>query len=148
VLRKIKVKPDFKFVNPLPLTKTANGIPAKSLYEQEGEMGQAELRMLTQIAALDNVVWWHRNPGQQGFGLNAFIGHYPDFIIGLRSGIIVLVETKGESLANDDSKRKIKPGSKWAEMAGSQFHYFMVFENNAMEGAKQIGKLVGIVSHL
>ncbi len=147
-LSKIKVEFDFRFPDPMPLTKIAHGIPAKSLYEHEGEMGQAELRMISQIASLDNVVWWHRNPSPQGFGLNAFTGHYPDFIVSLRSGSVVLIELKGEQLANEDSKRKIKLGAKWKQMAGPQFHYYMAFEHTAMEGAKQIGELVGILGQL
>src|SRR5574344_1896952 len=58
--------------------------------------------------------------------INGFINHYPDFIIYTEQGNIILLETKGEQLSNDDSKDKLALGTKWADKAGDKFHYFMV----------------------
>jgi type III restriction enzyme len=47
-----------------------------------------------------------------------------------QSGKIILAETKGGHLKNDDSRRKIALGSAWAKAAGSQYRYFMVFKDS------------------
>ena len=45
------------------------------------------------------------------------------------SGKMILIETKGEQLKNDDSDAKVRLGKAWEHVAGSQFKYLMVFEN-------------------
>lgn len=55
-----------------------------------------EYRVISQIANLDNVKYWHRNLERgKGFYINGFINHYPDFIIKMKSGKILLIEVKG-----------------------------------------------------
>lgn len=74
--------------------------------------------------------------------INGFINHYPDFIARMKSGNTVLVETKGDHLNNDDSRRKIYVGRKWVDLAGMSYHYFMVFENIDVEGAINVKTLM------
>ena len=38
-----------------------------------------------------------------------------------------MVETKGEHLDNDESKKKAKIGDQRAKLAGKQYKYYMVF---------------------
>lgn len=102
----------------------------KSLYQAEGRMNNFERTVITQAAALDNVVWWHRNLESHGFFINGPINHYPDFILRTSSGRIIVVETKGEQLKNDDSRQKIELGKTWAAKAGDNYHYYMVFADN------------------
>lgn len=47
------------------------------------------------------------------------------------SGIILLVETKGDQLKNDESRMKAETGAKWAakaSMTGRVYKYYMVFQ--------------------
>lgn len=41
----------------------------------------------------------------------------------------LLVETKGDYLDNEESRVKAKIGDQWEKRAGSQYRYYMVFEN-------------------
>ena len=97
---------------------------------------EAELRDV--LASTDSVEWWHRVISRRGFRLNAFTNHYPDFIVKMKSGKILLVESKGDDRDNGDSKSKLKLGKAWASSAGSAYHYFMVFDENPIEGAYTI----------
>ena len=106
----------------------------RSLYEGEGEMNKTEWQFIQNLTSLDNIKWWHRNLSRSdGFCINAFINHYPDFMIMTMSGKIILAETKGDFLNNDDTAQKIKLGRKWAEKAGEIYRYYMVFENASEE---------------
>ena len=115
-----------KLITPVPTMTPLN----KGLYTDEGDVNGFEFSVIKFIASLDNVVWWHRNIERHGFCLNGFINHYPDFIVYTTSGKIILVETKGDDRDNSDSKRKVRLGRKWADMAGSQYRYYMVFDEN------------------
>lgn len=112
--------------------KTTVGHIPKALYEEEdGGMNNLEYNIITAVADCDNVVWWHRNPENSGFCINGNINHYPDFIVKLESGKIVLIETKGNQLENTDSKIKVQLGKKWQALAGNKFKYYMVFMTDA-----------------
>ena len=62
-----------------------------------------------------------------------FINHYPDFIVKTKSGKIILIETKGEHLKNDDSQEKLKLADDWISHAGDEYNYFMVFDKEAID---------------
>lgn len=66
-------------------------------------MNQLEQDSVMELTALPNVRWWHRNMARRGFCINGYINHYPDIVIMTKSGKIILAETKGEHLKNDDS---------------------------------------------
>ena len=108
----------------------------KSLYEKEGKMSEFERNILHKIlshSAID-VRFWHRNLERKGFCINAFLNHYPDFILLTQKGTVVLLETKGNQLDNSDSQAKIKAGLAWENAAnrlndGHEYRYFMVFEH-------------------
>ena len=108
-----------------------------SLYEREGEMNNFETSVITDIASLPNIAFWHRNLGRgKGFSINGYkSNHYPDFIVVTKSGKIILVETKGDDRDNSDSAAKCRLGCKWAELSGKNYRYFMVFDKKSIEGA-------------
>ena len=147
---KIIVKPSFKFKDSLVHTKEGAMIN-KSLYEREGIMNNFEQSLIMDIASLDNVLFWHRNSDNKdkGFYLNGFSNnHYPDFILYTQKGNIVLVETKGDFLDNDDSKAKNILGKKWAEKSGENYKYFMVFESKNVDGCYTAKNFLDIISAL
>lgn len=110
-----------------------------SLYEAEcDDMNKFEAELRDVLASTDSVEWWHRIIARKGFRLNAFGNHYPDFIVKMKSGRILLVESKGDDRDNGDSKTKLKLGKAWASNAGKAYRYFMVFDENPIEGAYTI----------
>ena len=82
----------------------------QSLYSAEEEMNSLERELVMELTGLPNVRWWHRNIARQGFCINGFLNHYPDLMIMTQKGSVVLAETKGEHLKNDDSRQKVKLG--------------------------------------
>ena len=112
------------FITPLDATDT---LP-KALYEAEkNDMNEYERKVLDVIISQENVVWWHRIIERQDFCINGFIKHYPDFMVLTNKGKLLLIEAKGDHLANDDSENKLFLGRKWQEAAGRDYRYLMVF---------------------
>ncbi len=81
---------------------------AKSLYEREEKLNNFEVDMASRIGSLDNVLFWHKNPVHKGFMINGFVNHYPDFLVLMKSGKKVLIETKGDHLDGSASQAKIR----------------------------------------
>lgn len=124
------------------------GVP-KSLYTDEGAVNRFENEVIVAISNLDNVRFWHRNPERgDGFAINGFINHYPDFIVWLESGRTILIETKGDDRDNSDSRLKLELGRTWANKAGDSFRYFMVFDHVEMDGAYTKDKMIEMLKEL
>lgn len=118
----------------------------KFLYEKEGEMNDFEKLVISEVAALPNVEWWHRNPSRgEGFEINGVTNHYPDFIIKTTSGKIIMLETKGDHLI---ATKKIKLGNTWAQNAGKQFKYFLVYDKLQVEGSKTKEQFLDLMKDL
>lgn len=139
---RIHCVPKYVFPSTMPVVKESH--LAKGLYEHEdGKLNTFEYTVINKVANIPNVEWWHRNPtGKNGFCINGFINHYPDFIVKMVNGMIVLIETKGDDRDNSDSKNKLDLGLKWEADAGSSFKYFMVFEHNRIENAIDVQELL------
>ena len=121
-----------------------------SLYQAEEDMNELEQDLVMELTALPNVRWWHRNISRQGFCINGFIHHYPDIMVMTKSGKVILVETKGGHLKNDDSRDKLELGKAWQHAAGSMYRYYMVFrdEENLLPGAVSMKQFVELVKQL
>ena len=147
---RIVCRPFYKlpaYIHPTTHTNIYGG----SLYQaEEGNMDKLELALVREFTALTNIRWWHRNISRQGFCINGFINHYPDFIVMTQNGKIILVEPKGEHLKNDESQKRIELGRAWKNAAGSQYRYYMVFrdEDNLLPGAVSVSQLVELIKEL
>ena len=121
-----------------------------SLYQAEEDMNELEQELVVELTALPNVRWWHRNISRQGFCINGFIHHYPDIMVMTESGKVILAETKGGHLKNDDSRDKIELGKAWQHAAGSMYRYYMVFRNEdgLLPEAVSIKQFLGLVKQL
>ena len=138
----IKCEPRYKLPETMTLRTISKGL-SKGLYTEEGDMNDWEYTVINAVAALENVLFWHRNPERGvGFGISGYINHYPDFIVRLKSGMTILVETKGDQLDNSDSRNKVELGTTWANKAGERYRYFMVFNKQQMDGAITVGELL------
>lgn len=146
----IKCEANYKFPDRIFPDKTAIGL-SKGLYTEEfGDINNFEYEVISAVANLDNVVFWHRNPERgNGFCINGFINHYPDFIIYTQSGKTILLETKGDDRDNSDSRKKIELGKCWENKAGNdKFRYFMVFDKTKCENAYNKTDFLNILKEL
>lgn len=141
----IFIKELWEFPQIITPTKSISEFP-KSLYsEEDGNINNLERTFVRKVASLDNVDWWHRLLDRNDYFINGFINHYPDFIVKTKSGHIVLVETKGEHLDGDDSKRKLELGRLWSNYSNpSKYKYFMAFERSPLneDGADLVDNIV------
>ncbi|MCD1655179.1 DEAD/DEAH box helicase family protein [Treponema zuelzerae] len=133
-----------KTIGPLD---TKAGLP-KSLYLEEDKPNNFELRVINEVANLDNILFWHRNIERKGFWLNGWINHFPDFIIVTTRGNIILMETKGDDRDNSDSEQKLKLGKAWQAAAGRNYKYFMVFDQKLIDGALKMDDFMGVIKEL
>lgn len=146
-VEQIFCEPTFKLKSSIVLPKTSPTL-FKSLYRAEDHMNNFEFRVIQKIADLDNVLFWHRNVEHSGFRINGFINHYPDFIVVTKGGKVIMVEAKGDDRQNPDSEAKLILGEAWANAAGTQYRYFMVFDNKPLAGAKTLNNFISILAQL
>lgn len=137
----IKCRAAYRLPEQITVKTKSIGLP-KGLYTEEEKINGFEYDVINAVANLDNVLFWHRNPSRTGFCINGYMNHYPDFIVQLKSGITILLETKGDDRDNSDSRAKIELGRTWANKAGEQYRYFMVFDKQQMEGAVTVKELL------
>jgi len=67
-----------------------------------------------------------------------------------KSGKLVLIEFKGGDRDNSDSKMKLELGRQWQAQAGSDYRYFMVFQNKdiGVDGAYTLDQFIEIMKEL
>lgn len=124
----------------------------RTLYEEEdNNVNQLEEKFMLKVASLPNVKWWHRNIDRSEYALNGYLNHYADFIVETNNGTIILVETKGEHLDGDDSKKKLELGKLWSTYSGpTKYKYFMAFERSPLseDGADLLDNIIQKISRL
>lgn len=140
----IFLKPTYVIPNKITLKAPTQGI-TKMLHTKEDDVNGFEKEVINDVANLDNVEWWTRNVEKRGFYINGFINHYPDFIIKTKKGKIVLLETKGDHL---DAEKKIKLGNLWANKAGGDYRYFLVYSSRRVDGAYTKSEFIDIMKKL
>lgn len=146
---KISCLPNYALPAVISPTAFTSMVP-KSLYTAEEDMNEYEFKVVWALSELGNVKWWHRNISRLGFQINGPVHAYPDIIVMLNSGKVLMVETKGDHLDNDESKEKAKIGDQWAKLAGKQYKYYMVFETKQPDypGAYSMERFMEIVKGL
>lgn len=127
-----------------------NGLEKLLEKEEDGNLNDYERKVIWELSGLDNVKWWHRNIARKEFAINGVVTVYPDLMVMLENGKMLLIETKGDHLDNDESKEKAKTGAGWAALAGRMYKYYMVFEtkNPGYCGAFSHDKFMEIVKGL
>ncbi len=128
----------------------STGMIGGSLYQAEEDMNTLEQQLVMELTALPNIRWWHRNISRTGFCINGYLNHYPDIMVMTQSGKLILVETKGAHLKNDDSRDKLRLGKAWQRVAGSKYRYYMVFDNDVdpLPGAYTMQDFLDIIKNL
>lgn len=124
----------------------------RSLYTGEDNMNELEQKFILNLTTFDNIKWWHRNIVRREFFINGFINHYPDFMIMTTNGKMIVAETKGKHLNNEDTAQKAKLGHTWASKAGSGYDYYMIFDDPNISylsiGITNMNEFMGIVRNL
>lgn len=140
----IDVEPYYSFPSEIRASQAFDSI-IKSLYEKEAVINKFEREVINEVANLKNIAFWTRNIDRQGFCINGFINHYPDFIIITKSGYIVLLETKGDHL---DAEKKIELGKLWEAKAGKGFKYYLVYNERDVKDAYRKEQFLDIMKEL
>jgi len=101
---KICCQDEYEFPDIITPSDATSSIPL-SLYEAEcDDVNDEEAKIRDIFASSEKEEWWHRIIERKGFCINSFINHYPDFIVKMTSGKILLIESKGDYLGNDEVK--------------------------------------------
>ncbi|RYE19513.1 MAG: restriction endonuclease, partial [Sphingobacteriaceae bacterium] len=141
---KVFIKASFTLPKSISPVQSSKDI-TKSLYEKEANMNGFEERVINEIGNMQNIAFWTRNMDRRGFKINGFINHYPDFIIQTKSGKTLILETKGDHL---DAEQKIRLGSLWANKAGNNYRYFMVYERRTVDGAYKLDEFLNLIREI
>ena len=146
---RVLVQPMYKFPPAIAPTKYTSTLP-NSLYTSEEDMNEFEKEVTWEIANMQNVRWWHRNIARKGFCINGSLRHYPDVIVMTTSGKLLVVETKGDHLENSESEQKCRIGREWANRAGVDYRYYMVFKTKDLkwDGAVRFDRFLEILKGL
>lgn len=146
---KLVCHPNYALKSTISPTNATSVIP-NSLYTSEESMNDYERKMVWALSSLKNIKWWHRNISRLGFMINGSTHAYPDIIAMTHSGKILMIETKGDHLDNDESREKAKIGQQWDMLAGNNYRYFMVFESKSPNypGAYSYDRFMEIVKGL
>ncbi|MFA6177445.1 MAG: DEAD/DEAH box helicase family protein [Candidatus Paceibacterota bacterium] len=115
----------------------------KHIFTGVGQMNTEEQKLADVINSIESVEWWLRNPEQNGFYIQGWMGNKfrPDFIVKTQKGNYFVLEYKGDQLVtNDDSKYKKELGDVWTKIAGEKYHFEMVEKNEINSIAQLILK--------
>lgn len=137
-------KPAYTIPNKIAL-KTPTQSIIKMLHTKEESMDGFETGVINAVANLENVEWWTFNNQKKGFCINGFISHYPDFIIKTKKGKLVILETKGDHL---EAAKKIRLGNLWANKAGNDYRYCLVYNERKVDGAYTKSEFIEMMKNL
>ena len=121
----IEVDPTFCFMfdnNKYPASRFYEGAfrPKKHYYLNPGDMNGEEAECAAFIDGLEEVEYWVRNLDREDYSFwlpTATDKFYPDFVVQLKDGRILVVEYKGaDRWSDDDSKEKRLIGEVWEKL--------------------------------
>lgn len=142
----------FKVLNDQVFTFDPNNYPTsapmqdigqfkKHYYKLIDKMNGEETKFAEWIETLPEVDFWvrniERNPKHSFWLQTSTDKFYPDFIIKLKSGKILVVEYKGEHLKNEDTKEKEMLGLAWANLTDNA-DFAMVYKSDFKDKIKAI----------
>ncbi len=132
-LSRFKLGEDFVFPSLYPANSFYNGSFrfSKHFHSQIGDMNDEEAECAFNIDTNPNVDFWIRNLERQelySFNLQTSTDKfYPDFIVKLIDGTIIIVEYKGsDRYNNDDSKEKRQLGDFYARFSEGKCRFIML----------------------
>lgn len=130
----IEVDPTFCFLfdnNNYPATRYYDG-PIRfrnHFYMMPGQMNGEEAECAAFIDGLEEVEYWVRNLDREDYSFwmpTSTDKFYPDFVVRLKDGRILVVEYKGaDRWSDDDSKEKRLIGEVWEKRSGGRCLFIM-----------------------
>jgi len=105
-------------------------------------MNGEETDFAFQIDGLKNILWWCRNPENDGFYVQGWHKDKfrPDFIVKTKKGNYFVLEYKGEHLeGGEDAVYKEKIGKTWEGLSAKNY-YFILF------GASEVNAVLEHIS--
>lgn len=144
----IVIRPQYTLPNFINPVTQLDSIPNSLYIAEYDDLNGLELEIITKLASLENILYWHRIPERKGFFINGFINHYPDFLIVTKAGKKILMEIKGDDRDNSDTTHKIELGRAWERKAGNDYRYFMVFKGTKVEGTYLVEDILNIIKSL
>lgn len=113
----------------------------KHYYKLVDRMNGEEAKFAKFINDLSEVEFWVRNIDREpvhAFWLQTSTDRfYPDFIVKLKNGKILVIEYKGKHLDNDDTEEKETLGLAWASLSDNT-EFAMVFKDDYEEKVKAL----------
>lgn len=152
----IVCKPNYVFPEYITPLDSKDSL-TKSLYTAEPDVNDFEETVISAVASLDNVRWWHRvkERAKGEFFINGYVetypNHYPDFLVMTNKGVLIALETKGDHLVGDSERSKVFLGRAWQNAAGNdKFRYFIVYQQRDLnlDGAYYFDNFMGIIKNL
>ncbi len=120
----------------------------KHFYPRIGNMNGEESECAQAIDRNPLVKFWVRNLERQerhAFWLPISTGKfYPDFIARLNDGRLLVIEYKGEHLANEDTKKKELIGKVWAEKSANLFLMGWKKDKDGRDISQQINMILNV----
>lgn len=105
----------------------------KLVDQLNGDEKGGEFACAKYIDGLEEVEFWvrnlERNPESSFWLQTSTDKFYPDFIVKLKNGKILVIEYKGDHLKNPDTEEKEKLGLLWASLS-DQYDFAMVFKED------------------
>ena len=105
----------------------------KHYYEEVGDLSDTgeEFMCAQAIDELAGVEWWVRNldrqPVHSSWLQTSTDRFYPDFVVKLKNGRVLVIEYKGADRAtNDDTREKERLGDLWADRSGGACLFLMI----------------------
>ena len=123
---------------------TSGGLDLKRhVYDEIGPMNTDELGVATALTKSSAVKAWFRNPEVTGVHLVGAWGRFfPDFVVWMKDGRVLVVEFKGRQLTgSDDTDRKEDLGLLWARLAGRKAAFYLVTASPDAKRPAQISAL-------
>lgn len=111
---------------------------ARHIYSGVAPMNSEELAVAGIIDRANGVRAWWRNPDGEGFAITGPWGRmFPDFIVWLEGGRVLLLESKGPHLLdNTDTTRKERLGRVYSQAVGGIGGQFLLVTGDAPAGSE------------
>lgn len=116
---------------------------SKHLFESFEMLNDEELRFVSRIDRMENVLWWYRNRAKKDFYIQGWEPRkiYPDFIIKTKLGNYFVVEYKGVFLRTTaDTEYKEELGNIWERLSGKHYSYKIIIENDIGGFIRDLGR--------
>jgi type III restriction enzyme len=133
----LELRQAYRIPETLELYNPHHEIFQRSIFEKVGKLNDEEYRLAKAIDDLANVKWWFRNLDKDAFYIQGYLpsAFNPDFILETKSGTVIVLEYKGEHLADREYKETI--GNIWGGL-NEKYKFMMATKTSLQETINKI----------